>query len=164
VTVLATFRADVADAQSTRASATPQEVRVISMNGAKRTGRLLSLGTEELTLLQGSHSLHLPLNEVRRVERVTHHAKKGTLIGVALGFALGFVLCTGCEGDESLDRHEFGLIVAGIGAGLGANIGAGLDRSRAAIPLYVAPVVSPGVHVQPSFGPRGARLDLTLGW
>ena len=50
--VLLTFVPATADAQSTAASALPQEVRVVAMNGTTRTGWLISLTDSELTLRQ----------------------------------------------------------------------------------------------------------------
>jgi hypothetical protein len=106
---------------------------------------------------------------VRSVERVSRGVKKGALIGLASGAALGLLATCDTSGDDCPNPYSYapifmaveGGIGAAVGAGIGAIVNAGLrDRNQ----LYAAP--SGPLSLTPLFGvdrQGGSRGGLSVG-
>jgi hypothetical protein len=108
----------------------PPHVRVLSTDGIVREGRLLSLSATEVVLARGRQSMTLPIEDVRRIERLTHGVRNGLLAGALAGFGLGMAVSCASTGDDGGCWPLVGATVAGVGAGLGTAIGALHDTAR----------------------------------
>lgn len=116
-----------------------ERLRVTDTAGIATTGTLADLSDQSLRLLaQAGGSIEVPASSVRKIERVTSHARKGALVGLISGAAagvLGVAMTPGCEGFcVGPSKGDLLLPVAGlfggIGAALGALIGAARPRHR----------------------------------
>jgi hypothetical protein len=86
--------------------AAPPLVRVLSIQEVVREGRLLSLTASEVVLLTDGIALTLPLDEVRRINRVTHGARIGFLAGTLAGLAVTAGSCTSSGNPASAGRCQ----------------------------------------------------------
>jgi hypothetical protein len=111
-------------------SAEQPDVRVILASGLESRGRLVSLSATALEVRGRNGLTSISLADVRRVDRVTHRVRNGVLIGLAAGYAIGYLGSCG-SGDENDCWPEIGLMVGGAGAGTGALIGMIMNRSAA---------------------------------
>ena len=104
----------------------------------------------------------IPLEQVTRIERKTHHVRNGVLWGLIVGFAGGYLGSCG-QGDEEDCWPEIGALFAGIGAGTGALIGAGINRATAeSRVLYSAPQST--ISVAPRVSPSRASVEMTFAF
>jgi hypothetical protein len=106
------------------------DVRVILASGLESRGQLISMSATAVQLRSRSGTAAIPLADVRGIERVTHRVRNGALIGLAAGFAIGYLGSCG-SGDEEDCWPEIGLMVGGAGAGAGALIGMIMNRNAA---------------------------------
>jgi hypothetical protein len=121
------------------------DVRVVLGTGLEVRGQLRALSPTavELRDTKGAATV-VPLADVRRIERVTHRVRSGVLIGLAAGYAIGYLGSCG-SGDENDCWPEIGLMVGGAGAGAGALIGMIMNRNAAndgRDVIYLAPARS----------------------
>ena len=140
------------------ASAHGKEVRVTSMNGAKRTGRLVSLSTSEVVFSEDGQDVSMALGEVRKVETVHHMARNAAIAGAVGGFIVG---CNGCGDDSSV--AVTGAAYGAIGAGAGAIVGALISRGLAAKHV-VYEASTPSVHIVPTITPKRSEVSLAVRW
>ena len=103
-----------------------------------------------------------PLDQVSRIERRTHHVRKGALCGLILGFAGGYIGSCG-GGDEEDCWPEVGALFAGVGAGTGALIGAGINLATAESRMLYLTQES-AVFAIPLLVPRGAGVAVALSF
>lgn len=113
-----------------------QPVTVEKKNGDRLAGTVQSIEAERLTLFdRSSQSATVGRNTVQRITRKSR--VRGTLYGLAAGFAGGFVFGAAAGpyiadfGNPGTARRVkygigFGLFTGGIGAGIGALAGAGV--------------------------------------
>jgi hypothetical protein len=148
--------------QPMAAQLTGPHVRIISTDGTRREGRLLSLGATEVAIDQRGGTITIPLQKVARVEKATHRVRNGAVWGAIGGFVLGYLASCG-GGDEHHCWPEAGALFAGIGAAAGAATGAFENRSnRERDVLYAAPASTASIDIRPSLSPRHARLDVAM--
>jgi len=143
-----------------------QEIRVTMRTGERRLGRFVSLNSSELVMSWGRNREVIPLREVRRIETVSHHARRGALMGLVGG--IGFALAV-CLADDNFcgDDAGFGLSAAffgGLGAGIGAGLGAMVNASTADRHVLFENGPNPVAEVAPIFGPGLAGVALKLRW
>ena len=163
LTFCAVLAATPLHAQDGLGSAPTQQVRIVLMNGAQQTGRLASLTPAGVTLQEGNRQKAIPLSDVLRVERVTHHARVLTLVGLGVGFMAGRIIFSGCRGPASCDtsRNGASLFTAGIGTAIGGLSGLAWDRNAPV--LYAAPTnVGTPSHPQQNFPAAG--VGFSIGW
>jgi hypothetical protein len=151
------------------ARAIGKEVRVTGTDGAKRIGRLVALSATQVVFSRQGQEISLPLDRVRKVEQVSRGVKKGALIGLATGAALGLLATCDTQGDDCPNPYAWVplamLLEGGIGAGVGAGIGAIVNAThRSGNQLYAAPG-SDRVTVSPLLtgGRRGMGAGAELG-
>ena len=91
-------------ARPPRADFAGREIRVMSADGRKQTGRFVALSDTEVTFVatrEKTQATILPLAGVREVETVSHHARTGAIVGAGVGGpppAIGYVGdCADCE-------------------------------------------------------------------
>jgi hypothetical protein len=153
-------------AVGTRTARPGKEVRVTLSEGEKRSGRLVALTSSEVAIVERGTTVTLALDRVQRVEIVTHHARTGTLVGVAwagyvwIAVAATRDSCADCEDGPSV-ATAMTPIALGAGAGIGALINAA-TRNRHL--LYQAPSSKPVVDVKPSLSPERAALMFDVRW
>ncbi len=140
------------------ASAHGKEVRVTSMNGGRRKGRLVSLSTSEVVFSEHGENVSMALGEVRKVETVHHMARNAAIAGAVGGFIVG---CKGCGEDSS--KAVTGAVFGGIGAGAGAIIGA-LISMAAADRHVVYAASTPSVRIVPMITPTRSEVSLAMSW
>ena len=140
------------------ASAHGKEVRVTSMNGVKRQGRLVSLSTSEVVVSEHGQDVSIALGEIRKVETVHHTSRNAAIAGAVGGFIVG---CNGCREDSS--KAVTGALFGGIGAGAGAIVGA-LIRMVAADKHVVYAASTPSVRIVPTITPTRSEVSLAMRW
>ena len=143
-----------------------QEIRVTSLSGDRTTGRFVSLSENELVMRRANATQRVPLDRVRRIELVAHHARNGAIIGLAAGVGLAFA---GCVSDDNFcgDDAAFGVLATiwgGIGVGTGAGLGALINVSTADRHLIYARPEQISMQLQPIAGPRRAGAVLRVRW
>ena len=155
------------------ASAQGKDVRVTTMDGSRRTGKLVSLSASEVVFRQEGKDVSVPLEKVRKIERVSRGVRNGVLVGVLVG-TLGGTLAanswlseSGCPPDCVTEEGR--LLSAGMGASIGAGIGAGIGAlinsgARDRNLLYLAPGSSGTVSVAPIMSQRRQGVALTMRW
>jgi hypothetical protein len=129
----------------------------ISADGARVRGRVTSVDSSGLVLVENGVPTTIPYKNIVRVEKSTHRLRTGTLIGVAsgagFGLWLGAVYCAegGCSSSEVVGVTAF---YAGIGAAAGVGIGAIVhgakrngdviyDARRSTTTMSISPILSP---------------------
>ena len=143
-----------------------QEIRVTSLSGGRTTGRFVSLSENELVMRRANATERVPLDRVRRIELVAHHARNGAIIGLAAGVGLAFA---GCVSDDNFcgDDAAFGVLATiwgGIGVGTGAGLGALINVSTADRHLIYARPEQISIQLQPIAGPHRAGAVLRVRW
>jgi hypothetical protein len=123
------------------------EIRITSIDGGRRTGRLVSLDATELVFQPGRTRLETrhKLSEVKLVETIHHNTRNFAIAGAAVGFGLAMA------GDWCGNGQSYGssnepfcftampaLIIA-AGTALGAAIGHSIDLRKRQI-LFVGPL------------------------
>jgi len=106
------------------------EVRVRTFDGADHRGRLSTVDTGSIRLVEQGNETVTARADVRRVQvhsgtRRLRNVLIGCGIGVAAGVVAAFATCPSCPGETSADTFHArlgwgGLAGAGVGAGLGA--------------------------------------------
>jgi hypothetical protein len=139
-----------------------RDVRVISASGARRTGRLVGVASDAVTLRAGRQDVVFPLREISRIETEPHYARNLGLIGAIGGFFAGWLGSCG-SGDEEDCWPEVGLLVAGIAGGAGAGIGAMMNSSSRRV-IYTGTPLPIEWSVRPMVVPRGAGVAAGLRW
>jgi hypothetical protein len=147
-----------------------KEVRVVERDGTRRIGSLVTLSGSEVVFTRQGHEISVPIDRVRSVERVSRGVRKGALIGLASGVALGLLATCDTSGDDCPNPYSWVplamLIEGGIGAAAGAGIGAIVDAAhRSGNQLYAAPPAS-AVSVAPLIGvdrQGGSRAGVSVG-
>lgn len=143
-----------------------QEVRVTFRNGPRRTARLLRLSATDVVLRENGRDVNIPLSEVLTVEKTSHHALTGALVGAGLagagwiGIAATRDSCGDCE-DGPLVAAMMTPIWIGAGAGIGALVNL---ATRPLHLLYRAPAGGRSVLVAPILSPQGGGLSVRVGW
>ena len=124
------------------ASAQGKEVRITAMDGARQTGRLVSLSAADVAFRRNGQDTSIPLGQVCRIEKVSHGLRNGALLGLGLGVALG--VTPGFNAYRGDLGYQLGTLVdAGVFAGIGAGIGAMVNIANArSNVLYQAPATS----------------------
>lgn len=143
-----------------------QEIRVAMKTGERRTGRFVSLSATELVMKHGDRPGQVRLADVRRIEKVSHHARTGALIGLAGGVGLALAFCL-ADDNFCGDDASFGVLSAfqgGIGAGIGAGLGAMVNSMTADRHLVFESPITTTAQVAPILGNHKAGLALRLRW
>jgi hypothetical protein len=139
-----------------------KEIRVTAANGQRQTGRLVELTNAEVSFaLPDELPTVLPLQDVRKIETVSHHARTGALIGAVSGavmIALAYLGdCVDCE-----DRRVT-FFYPGAFAGVGAAIG-GMINAATADRHVVYEAGSKSVSLRPALSRAGAGANLSVSW
>jgi hypothetical protein len=114
------------------------EVAVRLRNGQTLKGKLVSISDTALTIEQGQNATDVSRGDALKIHRmVTKSSKRGTLIGLGIGAAIGLIgsVATAKSGEGEGDADLGALIAGTIGAGAGALIGyiVGSRKQRALI-------------------------------
>ena len=144
----------VAFGEMTRLIHRGDTVVVADWSGTSVSGKLLTLTPDTLAITADGVRHDFTAADVARVERRHRMAKRGAIIGVIGGAAVGVagliacgILCTSNGGGEIVGVAFFG----GLGAGIGAGIGAAFHGVEV---VYLAPAVKRssrlGMPVPPS--------------
>jgi hypothetical protein len=151
-----------------------QDVNVTLLDGSKITGELTALSDTEVTLDRKEpldlrtgeirrSAVAVPLDEVRKVERVSYAIRNWALSGTAAGVVTALALHEIYE-----DNTEFngGLVLAlftGIGTGVGVGIGTIQSAvSRDARVMYLRP--STTVRISPIVTRQRQGAQVALTW
>ncbi len=117
-------------------------VYVLARSGNETTGKLLGLTPDSLMLLVGDVEQRFDATDVARIQ-TRDSLKNGTLIGAAIGLAMGFVAagisdCSGPHPGGACPGFRVAAVVVSTGmyAGLGAVVDAAI---RGRTTLYEAP-------------------------
>ena len=128
----------------------------ITADGVRREGRVTSLTTTSLVLVEDGSPITIPYQQIARVEKTSHAVRYGALFGLASGAGLGFWGIAALCSDEYCtagDWIAFPAFYGGLGAVAGAGIGAIVkattkhgnviyDAQRNPKTIAVAPIVS----------------------
>ena len=143
-----------------------KEVRVTMRTGERRSGRFVSLTPSEFVMSQGQKRDVILLRDVRRIETVSHHARRLGLIGLAGGAAMALAVCAADDnfcGDDASFPVLAG-VFGGIGGGIGAGIGAMMNAARADSNLLFENRSNPAADVTPILGNGKAGVAVRLRW
>ena len=137
---------------------------VLDRSGAETTGRLLGLNPDSLVLLVDGIERRFDMTSVTRIQK-RDSLKNGTLIGAAVGTAMGLVAAgiTDCPSEDPGGGCG-GFRVAAFATSLGmyTGIGAGIDALvRGRTTIYAAPT---SVPARSSAHGRSARMALHVGF
>ena len=147
-------------AQADAQAVTGKSVLVLSSDGSRQSGRLVSLTAADVTINRDGQDQRLALSGVKRVERVSHHVRNFMLGGLAAGFGVAVALCAQDDnfcGDDGFAGPA--LVFGGIGLGGGVGLGV-IVKSATADSRVLYP--SPGTAAL-SVAPFGARGGMGLG-
>ena len=133
-------------------------VAVRTAGGAEINGRFVRASASSVVVAMGGTSQEIPASEVLEVRRYRGgtHAKKGFLIGLALGALSGTRACYS-DLNEPYPTHDSGLpcgLGVAVGAAGGGAIGAWLGRVTfgSDVAYRVTPIASPhGIAVMATF-------------
>jgi hypothetical protein len=144
-----------------------KEVRVTGTDGSTLVGRLVSMSANEVVFTRQGLEISVPLDRVQNVERVSRGVKKGALIGLATGAALGLLATCDTGGDDCPNKYSWVpfamMLEGGIGAAAGAGIGAIVNRAHKAGNQLYSRASSPTVAVTPLLGRDSAGTRAGLG-
>jgi hypothetical protein len=134
------FRPTIAAAQAERDHTNnAPHVRVLSTQGVVREGRLVLLTSSDAILLTNGFVESLPLEEVRRINRVTHGARNFFLAAALSGLVVATASCSSST-DPGECWPQASVVFIGLGAAAGTAIGALYDEARRSSSiLYAAP-------------------------
>lgn len=137
-----------------------KEVWITTVDGARRKSRIVSLDSSTMTV-ENNTVRKLTVDQIVKVENVSHRDRNRLMRGAAIGFGSGFgpisVLLLSCWGDECGETLAPAFAFGGIGAGIGVGIAALMnlhgrsddviyDATRAArrtTTISLAPILSP---------------------
>jgi hypothetical protein len=163
-TGLALFGSSFASAQTPAPGSIPLFARQlqgknvwITADGVRVRGRVASLSSTGLALVEDGAPTTIPYDKIVRVEKSTHRLRKGAWIGFASGAGLAAVVGIGlCVEDDCAGWEP--LVLAGFYGGLGAAAGVGIgaivneakkhgdvlyDARRKTTTMSLAPILSP---------------------
>jgi hypothetical protein len=139
---------------------------VTTVDGVERSGELLALSADEVSLRTPTGTIAVPFARVQRIDK-QDSIKNGLLSGALIGAGGMFVtaLAAGFFGgaDESPDAAG-GLALSAMGAGIGALAGAGIDtliKGRKTVFIAAGPRA---VSVAPIARTHGAGIGVSLRW
>jgi hypothetical protein len=150
--------------ESRIASAIGKEVRITSMDGSERTGRLVSLSGSEVAFEADSRTQTVTLTGVSKVERTSRHVRWAMLLGTLGGGLVGSALVHACEnrpGDDCGVNYFWGL---GFGVGIGAGLGAVMNVATAKRHVIYPANQPTAAGVAPLLTPGGVGAALTVRW
>jgi hypothetical protein len=155
---------DLASWSERARSAEGKEVRVTTVDGVKRTGRLVTLSDAGVVFRTTANDVAISLPDIRKVERVSHGVLNGALIGAIPAGALWFLLSIkGC--DDCYEARAGVSILSGVAVGAGAGIGALVNAARADRHLiYEAPGPKSSIRVKPILLPQRQGIALSMRW
>jgi len=154
------------------ALAAAEDVKVTSLDGSRYTGALVSLSASRVLIrqkpkgamlpggLQTPEDLAIPLDQVRRIERISH---KGKLVGLFVGAGAGAVFGWLISGDDGHSHPSWAVPNAAWAGGVGVGIGAIFDALGRDV-LFEAPGRSKSVRVAPMVTPRHTGVAVALAW
>ena len=148
------------------ASAIGKEVRITSMDGSERTGRLVSLSGSEVAFEADSRTQTVTLTGVSKVERTSRHVRWATLLGALGGGLVGWAVVHACDtgpdqGDDCGLNYFYGL---GVGVGIGAGVGAVMNVATAKRHVIYQANQPTAAGVAPLLTPGGVGAALTVRW
>lgn len=133
-----------------------QKVVIIDEQGNVVEGRISSIRADGLQLSTDAGTTHVSYREIVRIDRPRDTLLNGTLTGLGVGAAFGFVAVAldGCASffgcPQTAEFVGVSLIMGGFGSAIGAAFDALIRRDRE---IYrrgrgtsVAPIVAPGVR------------------
>jgi len=131
-----------------------ETVHVTDQGGTKVKGRVVRISATSIDLLVNDGSREWAASDVARITQRRGHARRGALIGLAVGAGYGVLLVltdgecrnygySGCGPQDAADALLLAALFGGVGAGTGAAIGAAIRPERV---LYAAPS-PPSAHV-----------------
>jgi hypothetical protein len=124
------------------------DLRIEDRAGARTTGRLTRLTTDEITIRTSTGEQRFTRETVRQVAVRRRPLRMGVLIGAGVGAAAGAVAaCTGSDREECADAP---IMAGAVGAGVGLAVGALVRKTTVVYPepekrAFVWPVISRGV-------------------
>jgi hypothetical protein len=155
---------DLASSAERARSAAGREVRVTTVDGVKRTGRLVTLSDAGVVIRTTANDVGISLPDIRKVERVSHGVRTGALIGSIPAGALWVLLSIKGCGDCYEARAGISIMSA-VAVGAGAGIGALVNAARADRNLiYEAPGPKSSIRVTPMLLPRRQAIQLSIHW
>lgn len=113
------------------------ELRIEAPSGATTSGRLTSLGPEELVVATSDGERRLSGATVGKVSIRRRALRTGVLVGAGIGAIAGAL--AGCTGEDREECADAPLLLGGLGAAAGAAVGALMPRTTV---VYVAPSAS----------------------
>jgi hypothetical protein len=127
-----------------------KKVVVTTSDGSEREG-VFTVSPAGLVGAAPGPAIVMPYDRIVRVEKVSHHLRKWTLLGLAAGAGVGVVLAV--NDGENL-AFMLPPVVGGIGSGVGALIGGVInaehrktdvvyDARRRTRTMSLVPIVSP---------------------
>ena len=143
-----------------------KEIRVTMKAGVPQSGRFVSLSSTELVMIRDGKREQVPLAGVRRVETVSHHVRRGALIGLASG--VGWALAV-CAADDNFcgDDASFPVLASfmgGLGVGIGAGLGAMMNAATADSHVLFEDRSAPVARVTPILGRGKTGVAVRMGW
>jgi hypothetical protein len=107
-------------------------VVVTRMSSAQLEGKLLAITAESISVKWHGEPQVVPREDVYRV-RIANIRRRHTLIGMAIGGAVGAVYGAAAESRTTIDKGAGALLFGGMGVGIGAAAGGVLPIGP---PLY----------------------------
>ena len=141
-----------------------ERVRLTAADGSRQKGRLLSLSLSEVVLSTDTAIMHVPLQDVLRLEKTsTKGLRMGALIGTGAGIYAG--LGAGEVGSPGGGEIWPVFVFSAVGAGIGAGIGIVIDAVRADRHLiYLAQGPGRSIGIKPFATRSGSGLELAMRW
>lgn len=110
--------------------------RVQTSDGSTLRGQLLRMTPETLRILVDGTSRELPMSQVEKVDRPSHRARTGLIVGATIGVVLGSLGECDTRFDEKTGRfvesHASCMAAGGISDGL-LGLGIGWLASRSSV-------------------------------
>ena len=143
-----------------------REIRVTMKADVPKSGRFVSLSATELVMIRDGKREQIPLAGVRRIETVSHHVRRGALIGLFSGF--GWALAA-CATDDNFCGDDAGFpmlasFLGGLGTGIGAGLGAMMNVATADSHVLYENRSAPVANVIPILGGGKAGVAVGLRW
>ena len=143
-----------------------KEIRVTMKAAVPKLGRFVSLSSTELVMTRAGKNERVPLAEVRRIEIVSHHVRRGALIGLVSGVGWALAVCATddnfCGDDASFST--LASFLGGLGTGIGAALGAMMNAATADGHILFEDRSGPVANVIPILGGRKAGAAVRVQW
>ena len=158
----------------------------ITVDGTRVRGRVTTLNTTTLVIVENGRLTTIPYSRIARVEKSTHRIRNGMLIGAAAGAGAMLPMAFSCGGfayptptPPPLPQPPrlpgpciagmylvFGGLWGGIGAAAGGAIGAVInaDRKNGSDLLYDARRNTRTIAFTPTVSPQQMGLTLKVAW